>query len=206
MLIRFRAEPDQANNLRVRVYTVDRSTLLATVTSGITQHVAGSGSYECEVGAITGTWYVLVNLVDTGETTSDGFASSVSPEVTDVIPVPVTVTVTPLTAAQRKIVEGTTMNLIVGSLDYVAMGVTDAYGASVDLTGRTLKLVFETQQRGDVAIVTNLTINGSTFAFTVPSAVVASERTLVWSLWDVGGDEVHLMRGLAPVVYAAMES
>ncbi len=195
MLVRFRAEPDQANNLRVRVYTQDRATLLATVTIGITQHVSGSGSYECDVGNITGTWYVLVDLVSTGEVTSDGFASASTPEVTDMVPGSASVTVTPLSAAQRKIVEGSTLNLIVGSRDYIAVVCTDPNGNAVTLTGKSLRLVFETQQKADVAVLTP-TITGSTFAFTVPSAAVSSERTLVWSLWDITAD-VCLMRGTA---------
>lgn len=84
MILRFRAEPDQADNLRVRVYAQDRSSLLATVTT-VTETIASSGSYECEVGALTGYWYVLVDLVDTGEITSDGFASQWVPEVLDVL-------------------------------------------------------------------------------------------------------------------------
>lgn len=87
--LRFRAEPNEADNLRVRVYSQDRSTLLATVVSAgvanpITETIASSGSYECQVSAV-GYWYVLVDLVDTGEVTADGFASQWVPEVLDTI-------------------------------------------------------------------------------------------------------------------------
>lgn len=88
--VRFRAEPSQADNLRVRFYTQDRATLLATVTSApdpdnpITETIVNSGSYECEVN-LTGSWFVLVDFVDTGEVTADGFANEWVPEVLDTL-------------------------------------------------------------------------------------------------------------------------
>src|SRR5688572_24078488 len=87
--LHFRAEPDEADNLRVRIYTQDRATLLATVVSAevdnpITETVAGSGSYKIQVN-LTGYWYVVVDFLDTEEVTADGFANQWIPEVLDAI-------------------------------------------------------------------------------------------------------------------------
>lgn len=85
MNLRFRAEPGQASNLRVRVYSLDR-TLLATVTNGITETIPNSGSYVCSMSQLSGYWYVLVDFKDSGEVTSDGFASQWVLEVVDYLP------------------------------------------------------------------------------------------------------------------------
>lgn len=87
MILRFRAEPGQVGNVRLRIYSQDRSTLLGTFTVAIAETIANSGSYQCEIGALTGFWYVLVDLVDTGEVTSDGFANQWVPEVLDTLTV-----------------------------------------------------------------------------------------------------------------------
>ena len=87
MILRFRAEPGQASNLRLRVYTLDRGALLGTFDSlpgstppnPFTEEVPGS--YSCDVGALAGEWFISVSLLDTSEVTVDGFASDGDPEL-----------------------------------------------------------------------------------------------------------------------------
>lgn len=80
MYIRFRVDPGQAANLRLRVYSQDRATLVATFLSSaspnpFTEQV--SGSYRCDVGNITGSpWFVQISYIDTDEIAADGFVGS----------------------------------------------------------------------------------------------------------------------------------
>ncbi len=191
MLVRFRAEPDQANNLRVRVYTQDRATLLATVTTGITQHVSGSGSYECDVGNITGTWYVLVDLVSTGEVTSDGFASDSQSDVTDTVPVQTSITVLP--GRDRAIPRSNRGQIILKLREEIVISraVVDGNGNPVNLQGRTLQFVIQDARGTDVAVVESNAIsisgtNHDTYSFAVPAAATARVFNGEYALNDLG--------------------
>jgi hypothetical protein len=107
--------------------------------------------------------------------------------------------VLPLLAATRQRKEQGIVPLFVGETGEVTINVSSPSGTPVDLTGKTLTLSIETQQRIPVA---NLAIvaTGSSFSFNPPSQVTESERQLRWSLWDAIEDSV-LCHGIIDVTY-----
>ena len=162
----------------------------ATLASGIAMTEITTGRYRA---AYTGTGIVWVQAT-AGATVSVGFADmDVLPtngyaEVLDAIK-KASLTVLPITAVERERQKSNTVPLFVGEQAATAVTVRSVNGAAVDLTGKTLSLKIETQQRVVVASI-SITATGSSFTFTPTTPVTSVERSLNWSLWDVPGKSV----------------
>jgi hypothetical protein len=77
----------------------------------------------------------------------------------------------------------------------------------IDLSGKTLEIVFEARGGGDVAVIADgdITISGdddNVVTFAYPSAVTAQERTLRFSLRDAGSPFTVYLTGLCKVSIA----
>ena len=77
----------------------------------------------------------------------------------------------------------------------------------IDLSGKTLEIVFEARGGGDVAVIVDgdITVSGdddNVVTFAYPSAVTAQERTLRFSLRDAGSPFTVYLTGLCKVSIA----
>jgi hypothetical protein len=119
-----------------------------------------------------------------------------------------TVTVLPATGIVANRSAGVTLLPVVGETISQAITVYQSDGTTaVDLSGKTLKIIFETMSGVDVAVVldADITISGTddnvvTFAY--PSAVTASERSLRFALRDAAAPLTMYLQGICSVVAA----
>lgn len=119
-----------------------------------------------------------------------------------------TVTVLPATGIVANRSAGVTLNPVVGETISQAITVYQSDGTTaVDLSGKSLKVIFETMSGTDVAVVNtaDITISGTddnvvTFAY--PSAVTASERTLRFAIRDAAAPLTMYLQGVCSVVSA----
>jgi hypothetical protein len=103
---------------------------------------------------------------------------------------------------------GATLNPVVGETISQSITVYQSDGTTaVDLSGKTLKVIFETMSGVDVAVVqtADITISGTddnivTFAY--PSAVTASERSLRFAIRDAAAPLTMYLQGVCSVVAA----
>jgi hypothetical protein len=118
------------------------------------------------------------------------------------------VTVLPATGIVANRSAGVTLLPVVGETISQAITVYQSDGTTaVNLSGKTLRVVFETMSGVDVAIVqaADITIGGTgsnvvTFAY--PSAVTASERTLRFALRDAAAPLTMYLQGVCSVISA----
>jgi hypothetical protein len=110
------------------------------------------------------------------------------------------ITVIPLQANGPKRTDGNQIPLFVGELIETTVPTFDGENAPISLTGRTLLLKIETQQREPVASPV-VTIAGTSFVFTPTAPVTSKVRVLLWALWDDDLDAI-LCHGEMPVSYA----
>jgi hypothetical protein len=103
---------------------------------------------------------------------------------------------------------GVTLQPVVGETisQSITLYATDGTTA-IDLSGKTLAIVFETLQGIDVAVISSASINVSgaesnvvTFAY--PSAVTSSERTLRFAIKDASAPLTMYLQGLCVVTRA----
>ena len=103
---------------------------------------------------------------------------------------------------------GVTLLPVVGETISQSITVYETDGiTAVDLSGKTLAIVFETMSGVDIAVVDNsdITVSGSgsnvvTFAY--PSAVTATERVLRFALRDAAAPLTMYLQGVCSVVSA----
>jgi hypothetical protein len=118
------------------------------------------------------------------------------------------VTVLPATGIVANRSAGVTLLPVVGETISQAITVYQSDGTTaVNLSGKTLRVVFETMSGVDVAVVpaADITIGGTgsnvvTFAY--PSAVTASERTLRFALRDAAAPLTMYLQGVCSVISA----
>lgn len=119
-----------------------------------------------------------------------------------------TINVLPATGIVADRSAGVTLAPVVGETISQAITVYQSDGTTaVDLSGKTLKVIFETMSGTDVAVVASadITISGTddnivTFAY--PSAVTASERTLRFAIRDAAAPLTMYLQGVCSVVSA----
>lgn len=113
------------------------------------------------------------------------------------------IVVVPLTGVVERS-NTTTINLFTAETPTVAIACVDAEGEEVDISSLTLEIVIESQQGTDVTVIpdVDITKNGSTFSFIVPTPVTVNQRFWRWSLRNVANSAV-LMQGVIEVAYSA---
>jgi hypothetical protein len=118
------------------------------------------------------------------------------------------VTVLPATGIVANRSAGVTLLPVIGETISQAITVYQADGTTaVNLSGKTLKIIFETMSGVDVAVVqaADITIGGTgsnvvTFAY--PSTVTASERTLRFAIRDASAPLTMYLQGVCSVIRA----
>jgi hypothetical protein len=119
-----------------------------------------------------------------------------------------TVAVLPATGIVADRSAGTTLNPVVGETISQSITVYQSDGTTaVSLSGKTLKVIFETMSGVDVAVVlaADITISGASsnvVTFAYPSAVTASERTLRFAIRDAAAPLTMYLQGVCSVVAA----
>lgn len=119
-----------------------------------------------------------------------------------------TVNVLPATGIVADRSAGTTLNPVVGETISQSITVYQSDGTTaVSLSGKTLKVIFETMSGVDVAAVqaADITISGASsnvVTFAYPSAVTASERTLRFAIRDAAAPLTMYLQGVCSVVAA----
>jgi len=134
--------------------------------------------------------------------------ASMSADIAAIDGASVTVTVLPATGIVANRSAGVTLLPVVGETISQAITVYQSDGTTaVNLSGKTLQIIFETMSGTDVATVNNANISVSgagsnvvTFAY--PSAVTASERTLRFALRDAAAPLTMYLQGVCSVVAA----
>jgi hypothetical protein len=118
------------------------------------------------------------------------------------------VTVLPATGIVANRSAGVTLLPVIGETISQAITVYQSDGTTaVNLSGKTLKIIFETMSGVDVAVVqaADITIGGTgsnvvTFAY--PSTVTASERTLRFAIRDAAAPLTMYLQGVCSVIAA----
>ena len=119
-----------------------------------------------------------------------------------------TVAVLPATGIVADRSAGTTLNPVVGETISQSITVYQSDGTTaVNLSAKTLKVIFETMSGVDVAVVlaADITISGASsnvVTFAYPSAVTASERTLRFAIRDAAAPLAMYLQGVCSVVAA----
>ena len=119
-----------------------------------------------------------------------------------------TVNVLPATGIVADRSAGTTLNPVVGETISQSITVYQSDGTTaVSLSGKTLKVIFETMSGVDVAVVlaADITISGASsnvVTFAYPSAVTASERTLKFAIRDAAAPLTMYLQGVCSVIAA----
>jgi hypothetical protein len=119
-----------------------------------------------------------------------------------------TVNVLPATGITADRSAGITLTPVVGETISQAITVYQTNGTTpVDLSGKTLAIIFETMGGADVAVVAagSITISGdddNVVTFAYPSAVTASERVLRFAIRDAAAPLTMYLQGYCSVVNA----
>ena len=119
-----------------------------------------------------------------------------------------TVTVLPATGIVADRSAGTTLTPVVGETISQSITVYQSDGTTaVNLSAKTLKVIFETMSGVDVAVVlaADITISGASsnvVTFAYPSAVTASERTLRFAIRDAAAPLTMYLQGVCSVIAA----
>lgn len=114
------------------------------------------------------------------------------------------VTIVPLSGVVEQRSDETDINVFTGETPTISIACVDSQGAAVTLTGLTLGVYFDQMDGTNVATVASgdIVISGSTFTFTMPSAVTANACKKKWSLRKSTGNAV-LMHGTVIITDAA---
>jgi hypothetical protein len=183
--------------------------LINTGGDALSESPASSGRFVATVAESISA-IASARLHDAVGPVRDGWLAVGSTLVQDEYPVSATTTVTvlPATGIVANRAAGVTLLPAVGETISQTITVYQSDGTTaVDLSGKTLKIVFETLSGVDVATVDNADIsvggtsdNVVTFAY--PSAVTASERTLRFALRDAAAPLTMYLQGVCSVVAA----
>jgi hypothetical protein len=119
-----------------------------------------------------------------------------------------TVTVLPATGIVADRSAGVTLLPVIGETISQAITVYQSDGTTaVDLSAKTLAIIFETMSGVDVAVVANgdITVSGASsnvVTFAYPSAVTSSERVLRFAIRDAAAPLTMYLQGICSVVAA----
>jgi hypothetical protein len=179
----------------------------------VTATIAGTAGYlakvwsSTEIGAAVLDSASLIRFVteDTGETAAaDGSVAKLSQGTSG----SGSVTVLPVTGIVANRSAGVTLLPVIGETISQAITVYQSDGTTaVNLSGKTLRIIFETMSGVDVAVVqaADITIGGTSsnvVTFAYPATVTASERTLRFAIRDAAAPLTMYLQGVCSVVRA----
>ena len=211
------------NTLTTQSFTADsfgELIIISDGTNGREVKVTGSGHIAADVhdvqpdGLAASTEIIAINTFATRVTTGlvvDGAAWQFTANMLELGPSGgggSSVNVLPATGIVADRSAGTTLLPVVGETISQSITVYQSDGTTaVDLSGKTLKIIFETMSGTDVAVVlaADITISGTddnivTFAY--PSTVTASERVLRFAIRDAAAPLTMYLQGVCSVVAA----
>lgn len=210
---------DIGGNVDVAVST--RSTFAGGAVASVTGNVGGNvvGSVGSVVGVVAldsavGTQITAIETFATRMTTGlvqDGAVYQFTANMLELGPSGgggSSVNVLPATGIVSDRSAGTTLLPVVGETISQSITVYQSDGTTaVSLSGKTLKVIFETMSGVDVAVVAaaDITISGTSsniVTFAYPSAVTASERTLRFAIRDAAAPLTMYLQGVCSVVAA----
>lgn len=199
------------SGLTLWVYLESTGVLQNTGGDSLSESPASTGRFVASVAeTLTGVMYCLVKdsggyvvrdgYLDDGDTIiQPGYPSSGGTSGN--------VNVLPYTGAVVDRVTGTKITVFVQEEVSVTIGVTDADGNDVSLTGKTLQFVVEDQYGADVAVIADgsMTKSGNDATITIGTPITGSIAQYHWSLRDITTANVVLAHGVLQVAYAAQE-
>lgn len=232
--IEFRSPPSQT--ITAKLFAVGSDTVVATASATEATNRKGSysaaftdiaaGTYDL-ISFVSSTpvarWYVALTLTTatfqatdtvtvesaiTAMRGADNDTLKTLSEQIDGLGGGSTVNVLPATGIVADRSAGTTLNPVVGETISQSITVYQSDGTTaVSLSGKTLKVIFETMSGVDVAVVSaaDITISGASsnvVTFAYPSAVTASERTLRFAIRDAASPLTMYLQGVCSVVAA----
>lgn len=147
-------------------------------------------------------------LAKLGTPSGDSVSADIAAVSAQVDALTVSVNVLPATGIVADRSAGVTLTPVVGETISQAITLYETDGTTaVDLSGKTLVIVFETMAGVDVATVANanITVSGddsNTVTFAYPSAVTASERVLRFAIRDAAAPLTMYLQGVCSVTLA----
>ena len=184
-------------------FAADSITASALATDAVTEIQSGLATAAALAAAKT-----ILDKVDTGLVV-DGAVYQFTANMLELGPSgSSTVTVLPATGIVADRSAGTTLTPVVGETISQSITVYQSDGTTaVNLSAKTLKVIFETMSGVDVAVVlaADITISGASsnvVTFAYPSAVTASERTLRFAIRDAAAPLTMYLQGVCSVIAA----
>ena len=186
-------------------FAADAITASALATDAVTEIQSGLATSAALAAAKT-----ILDKVDTGLVV-DGAVYQFTANMLELGPSGgggSSVNVLPATGIVADRSAGTTLNPVVGETISQSITVYQSDGTTaVNLSNKTLKVIFETMSGVDVAVVAaaDITISGTSsnvVTFAYPSAVTASERTLRFAIRDAAAPLTMYLQGVCSVVAA----
>ena len=185
-------------------FAADSITASALATDAVTEIQSGLATSTALAAAKT-----ILDKVDSG-LVIDGAVYQFTANMLELGPAggAATVAVLPATGIVADRSAGTTLNPVVGETISQSITVYQSDGTTaVNLSAKTLKVIFETMSGVDVAVVlaADITISGASsnvVTFAYPSAVTASERTLRFAIRDAAAPLAMYLQGVCSVVAA----
>ena len=211
------------NTLTTQSFTADSFGELLIISDGTNSRevkVTASGHVAADVhdvqpdGLSASTEIIAINTFATRVTTGlvvDGAAWQFTANMLELGPSGgggSSVNVLPATGIVADRSAGTTLLPVVGETISQAITVYQSDGTTaVNLSGKTLTIIFETMSGTDVAVVlaANIIISGASsnvVTFAYPTAVTASERVLRFAIRDAAAPLTMYLQGVCSVVAA----
>lgn len=159
-----------------------------------------SGVYQANITG-TGRWRIRV-WDNTNSLIFAGFASDTQPDLSSTPPWAASSAIMlPAQVTTNKRSFANVLEFMTGETAPFSHAVRDASGALVDLTGKTLTLIFSVDETQIASV--SVTVSGSTITFNTPSAVTADEiQEGKWTLREPSNGNLGVASGIFNTRYS----